>query len=138
MVRTIILDDITEMIDQQRSDVSYIQRSLRESSAMTVSDGREGNEMAYNMPSRTGISQMSYHDNMKVIRVFNSAGDIIDNVRFDKPISVLSLLDSISYKIGYSSSLFCTKRGSIVVIGGELNTSADIQCKLCDPCRYLL
>ena len=117
------------------------QRGFMENGAVNVSDGREGKEMAYDMTSLAGISHSYSNEDMKIVRVFDSVGKVVDDVRFEKSISIFVLLDRVSEKSNYSSSLFCTKRGSIVVIRGELNASTDIQCKLCDLgvlCRFRL
>ena len=119
---------------QPNRDDSHAQRPFRVNDPKIVSDGREGNEMAYDMTSLAGISHIDSNEDMKVVRVFSSVGELIDDVRFEKSISINYLLDRVSKKSNYSSSLFCTKRGSIVVIRGELNASTDIQCKLCDLC----
>lgn len=59
---------------QPSRDDSHAQRPFRVNDPKIVSDGREGNEMAYDMTSLAGISHIDSNEDMKVVRVFSSVG----------------------------------------------------------------
>lgn len=92
-------------------------------------DMLEQSQLSQNYDSTS--SQTSLQDiRKKTIKVFKEDGQMLCTIPFTRSLSVSLIRDSILKQINTSLSLFCTRKGSVVVLHDELKSSMDIQCRL--------
>lgn len=67
--------------------------------------------------------------NHSIIRVFDRSGNLSYSIPFVNSILITSIMEVESKKMNYSTSLFLTKKNSIVVLRGVINQSMDLQSR---------